>query len=57
MIRGTTQNLIFNIGIDTSEVSQLWLTFSRYNHENAEIITKTIDDVPTKYRDEVLKSL
>lgn len=45
MIRGTTQNLIFNIGIDTSEVSQLWLTFSRYNHENAEIITKTIDDV------------
>ena len=45
MIRGTTQNLKFDIGINADKVSQLWLTFSRYNQENAEIITKTIDEV------------
>ena len=45
MIRGTTQNLKFNVGIDTSKVSQLWLTFSHSNRLNAEIFNKTIDDV------------
>lgn len=45
MIRGTTQNLKFNVGIDTSKVSQLWLTFSHSNRLNAEILNKTIDDV------------
>ena len=45
MIRGTTQNLVFNVGIDTEEVSQLWLTFSHSNRLNAEIFTKEINDV------------
>ena len=45
MIRGSTQNLIFNIGINTEEVSQLWLTFSHSNRLNAEIFTKEINDV------------
>ena len=45
MIRGTTQNLVFNVGIDTEEVSQLWLTFSHSNMLNAEIFTKEINDV------------
>lgn len=45
MIRGTTQNLVFNIGINTEEVSQLWLTFSHSNRLNAEIFTKEINDV------------
>ena len=45
MIRGSTQNLVFNIGINTEEVSQLWLTFSHSNRLNAEIFTKEINDV------------
>lgn len=45
MIRGTTQVLKFDIGMSVERVSQLWLTFSRYNQANAEIITKTKDDV------------
>lgn len=45
MIRGSTQQLIFNIGINTEEVSQLWLTFSHSNRLNAEIFTKEINDV------------
>ena len=45
MIRGSTQNLVFNIGINTEEVSQLWLTFSHSNRLNAEIFNKTKDDV------------
>ena len=45
MIRGTTQELKFEVGINTSEVSQLWLTFSRYNNDDSEIFTKTKDDV------------
>ena len=45
MIRGTSQNLKFNIGIDTSKVSQLWLTFSHSNKQNAELFTKEINDV------------
>ena len=45
MIRGSTQQLIFNIGINTGEVSQLWLTFSHSNRLNAEIFNKTKDDV------------
>lgn len=45
MIRGSTQQLIFNIGINTEEVSQLWLTFSHSNRLNAEIFNKTKDDV------------
>ena len=45
MIRGSTQNLVFNIGINTGEVSQLWLTFSHSNRLNAEIFNKTKDDV------------
>ena len=45
MIRGTTQNLKFNVGIDTEKVSQLWLTFSHSNRLNAEIFSKTKDDV------------
>ena len=45
MIRGSTQNLVFNIGINTEEVSQLWLTFSHSNRLNAEIFTKEKNDV------------
>lgn len=45
MIRGSTQNLVFNVGINTEEVSQLWLTFSHSNRLNAEIFNKTKDDV------------
>ena len=45
MMRGSTQNLVFNIGINTEEVSQLWLTFSHSNRLNAEIFTKEINDV------------
>ena len=45
MIRGSTQQLIFNIGINTEEVSQLWLTFSHSYRLNAEIFNKTKDDV------------
>ena len=45
MIRGTTQELIFDIGMNTEEVSQLWLTFSHSNRLNAEIFTKEINDV------------
>lgn len=45
MIRGTTQELIFDVGMNTDEVSQLWLTFSHSNRLNAEIFTKEINDV------------
>lgn len=45
MIRGTTQELVFNLGINTDEVSQLWLTFSHSNRLNAELFTKEINDV------------
>ena len=45
MIRGTTQNLVFNIGINTEEVSQLWLTFSHSNKQNAELFTKSKEEV------------
>ena len=45
MIRGTTQELVFNLGINTEEVSQLWLTFSHSNRLNAELFTKEKDDV------------
>lgn len=45
MIRGTTQELIFGVGMSTDEVSQLWLTFSHSNKENAELITKEKEDV------------
>lgn len=45
MIRGSTQNLVFNIGINTEEVSQLWLTFSHSNKQNAESFTKSKEEV------------
>ena len=45
MIRGTTQDLIFDVGMNTDEVSQLWLTFSHSNKQNAELITKEKGDV------------
>lgn len=45
MLRGTTQKLTFDIGLDTKDITQLWLTFSHYNSHNSEILTKTIDDV------------
>ena len=45
MIRGTTQTLKFDIGVDTDEIKSLWLTFSQYNALDAELITKTKDDV------------
>ena len=45
MIRGTTQELTFDVGMNTDEVSQLWLTFSHSNKQNAELITKGKDDV------------
>lgn len=45
MIRGTTQTLTFNIGIDTKEISQIWLTFSHFDNNDSEIFTKTIEDV------------
>ena len=45
MIRGTTQKLLFDIGIDVNEVSQLWLTFSHSNIQNSELLNKTKDDV------------
>lgn len=45
MIRGTTQILTFDIGMNVNEVSQLWLTFSHSNRINSEIFTKTKDDV------------
>ena len=45
MIRGTTQVLTFDIGMNVNEVSQLWLTFSHSNKINSEIFTKTKEDV------------
>lgn len=45
MIRGTTQTLKFDVGIDVGKVSQLWLTFSHSNKQNAELFTKSKEEV------------
>jgi hypothetical protein len=43
--RGTTNTLVFDVGIDTKEISQLWLTFSHFENNDSEVFTKTIKDV------------